>query len=46
MSVEKKPKPDLDERFSLYGEDPEEVTRRLLANEDEQESEEANEPIE
>ena len=38
--MERKPKPDLDERFSLYGEDPEEVLRRLLADEDEQESRE------
>jgi hypothetical protein len=42
--MERKPKPDLDERFSLYGEDPEEVLRRLLADEDEQESREAKEP--
>jgi hypothetical protein len=37
-------KPDLDERFTLYGEDLEEVLRRLLADEDEQASREAIEP--
>jgi hypothetical protein len=41
--MEKKPKPDLDERFSLLGEDPEEVARKLLES-DEEESEEAKQP--
>ena len=28
--MERKPKPDLDERFSLYGEDPDEVAQVLI----------------
>jgi hypothetical protein len=38
--MEKKPEPDLDDRFSLLGEDPEEVARKFLES-DEEESEEA-----
>jgi hypothetical protein len=43
--MERKPKPDLDERFSLYGDDPEEVIRHLLGDEDDAEEGEAREPM-
>jgi len=35
------PKPDLDEVFTLYGEDPEDVARRLLKDDEDEESEDS-----
>ncbi|HEY5111324.1 MAG TPA: hypothetical protein VII67_03235 [Acidimicrobiales bacterium] len=35
----KQPKPDLDEVFTLYGEDPEDVARRLVKDDEDEEPE-------
>ena len=37
----KQPKPDLDEVFTLYGEDPEDVARRLVEDDEDEESEDS-----
>jgi hypothetical protein len=37
--VGKQPKPDLDEVFTLYGKDPEDVARRLVKDDEDEESE-------
>jgi hypothetical protein len=41
--MEMRPEPDLDERVSLFAEDPEAVAKKLLES-DEEESEEAKQP--
>ena len=42
--MERKRKPDLDERFSLYGEDPEKVIRKLMEDQEVCDDEEEPKP--
>jgi hypothetical protein len=39
--MERNPKPDLDEVFTVYGEDPEDVARALVTDDEEDESEDS-----